>query len=61
MATKTGGKVALRSDTKPEEGRREYGDVTFADPTNKKISDRYSGTYSGGVELYKPQGQCCQI
>jgi hypothetical protein len=29
-------KIDRRDDVKPEEGRREYGDVEFADPTNKK-------------------------
>ncbi len=29
-------KVAAREDVSPKEGKSEYGDVTFADPTNKK-------------------------
>ncbi len=29
-------KVAARSDTTPTEGKEKYGDVTFADPKNKK-------------------------
>ncbi len=29
-------KVHKRADVSPREGEREYGDVTFADPTNKK-------------------------
>ncbi len=28
--------VKRRSDTKPNEGDRKYGDVQYADPTNKK-------------------------
>ena len=28
--------IAARSDTTPTEGEHKYGDVTFADPTNKK-------------------------
>ncbi len=29
-------KISRRTDVRPEQGRREYGDVEFADPTNKK-------------------------
>ena len=29
-------KIDKREDVNPEEGAREYGDVEFADPTNKK-------------------------
>jgi hypothetical protein len=29
-------KIERREDVKPAEGEREYGDVTFADETNKK-------------------------
>lgn len=29
-------KIDRRKDVSPEEGKREYGDVEFADPTNKK-------------------------
>jgi hypothetical protein len=29
-------RIDPRDDVKPEEGEREYGDVAFADPTNKK-------------------------
>lgn len=29
-------KIEHRSDTDPKEGKDEYGDVEFADPTNKK-------------------------
>jgi len=29
-------KIERREDVKPEEGERRYGDVEFADPTNKK-------------------------
>ena len=29
-------KIERRKDVKPEEGKREYGDVEFADPVNKK-------------------------
>ena len=29
-------KIDRREDTKPEEGAHKYGDVKFADPTNKK-------------------------
>ena len=29
-------KIAKRSDVNPEHGEYEYGDVEFADPTNKK-------------------------
>ncbi len=28
--------IEKRGDVDPERGTREYGDVTFADPTNKK-------------------------
>src|SRR5690348_3348296 len=28
--------ITRRDDVKPAEGEHEYGDVTFADPTNKK-------------------------
>jgi hypothetical protein len=28
--------IERRDDVTPNEGEREYGDVTFADPTNKK-------------------------
>ena len=28
--------ISRRDDVDPSEGEREYGDVTFADPTNKK-------------------------
>lgn len=29
-------KIERREDTNPERGEHEYGDVEFADPTNKK-------------------------
>ena len=29
-------KIERRDDVSPKEGEREYGDVAFADPTNKK-------------------------
>ncbi|MFC5409442.1 DUF6582 domain-containing protein [Larkinella bovis] len=29
-------KIDRREDVNPEEGQHQYGDVTFADPTNKK-------------------------
>jgi hypothetical protein len=29
-------RIHRRSDTDPEEGRRKYGEATFADPTNRK-------------------------
>lgn len=29
-------RISRRSDVSPKEGEREYGDVEFADPTNKK-------------------------
>ena len=29
-------KISRREDTNPREGVREYGEVNFADPTNKK-------------------------
>jgi hypothetical protein len=29
-------KIERREDVSPQEGEREYGDVTFADPVNKK-------------------------
>ncbi|HEY3545917.1 MAG TPA: DUF6582 domain-containing protein [Propionicimonas sp.] len=29
-------RIGKREDVSPTEGRREYGDVEFADPTNKK-------------------------
>ena len=29
-------KIGRRDDINPERGEHEYGDVTFADPTNKK-------------------------
>ena len=28
--------ISRRDDVDPDEGAKEYGDVTFADPTNKK-------------------------
>lgn len=28
--------ISRREDVNPDEGEREYGDVTFADPTNNK-------------------------
>src|ERR1051325_3888389 len=33
---KTRGKIERRDDVSPHEGEREYGDVEFADTTNKK-------------------------
>ena len=33
---RTGGAVDKRSDTSEHEGERKYGDVTYADETNKK-------------------------
>jgi len=30
------GKIRKREDVNPEEGKRKYGDVAFADPVNKK-------------------------
>ena len=30
------GRIEKRDDVSPKEGEREYGDVEFADPTNKK-------------------------
>ncbi len=30
------GRISKRDDVSPKEGEREYGDVEFADPTNKK-------------------------
>lgn len=30
-------RIHRRSDTDPEEGRRKYGNATFADPTNRKF------------------------
>ena len=29
-------RIGKREDVSPREGKREYGDVEFADPTNKK-------------------------
>jgi hypothetical protein len=29
-------RIKRRDDTSPEEGERKYGDVKYADPTNKK-------------------------
>jgi hypothetical protein len=29
-------RISHREDTKPKEGEEKYGDVKFADPTNKK-------------------------
>jgi hypothetical protein len=29
-------RISKRDDVNPKEGKREYGDVEFADPTNKK-------------------------
>jgi hypothetical protein len=34
--SKTETKIDKRSDTTPHEGEHKYGDVQFADPTNKK-------------------------
>jgi hypothetical protein len=39
MSTKTAkknDKIDRREDVNPKEGRRKYGDVTFADPVNNK-------------------------
>lgn len=36
MSTKTDQDVKQRSDTNPERGEHEYGDVEFADTTNNK-------------------------
>jgi hypothetical protein len=33
---KTKSKIDKRDDVNPSEGQRKYGDVEFADPTNKK-------------------------
>jgi hypothetical protein len=30
------GRIERRDDVKPKEGERKYGDVTFADPVNRK-------------------------
>jgi hypothetical protein len=35
MGTKTE-RIDRRDDVRPEEGEHKYGDVTFADPVNKK-------------------------
>lgn len=32
----TAAQITKREDVKPSEGKSEYGDVKFADPTNKK-------------------------
>ena len=34
--SKSNTKIDKREDVNPEEGERKYGDVEFADPTNKK-------------------------
>lgn len=36
MSSKKSSYIERRDDVNPKEGQREYGDVTFADPTNKK-------------------------
>lgn len=36
MSTKTDRRIEHRADVNPERGEHEYGDVEFADPTNKK-------------------------
>lgn len=36
MSSKKSSYIERRDDVNPNEGQREYGDVTFADPTNKK-------------------------
>jgi hypothetical protein len=35
-STKTDPKIDRRKDTKPKDGEHKYGEVKFADPTNKK-------------------------
>jgi len=47
--------IERRKDVNPKEGKREHGDVEFADPVNKKISHRYRNPYSRGLELHQPQ------
>ncbi len=34
--SKTAAKIDKRDDVNPERGKKEYGDVKFADPTNNK-------------------------
>jgi hypothetical protein len=34
--SKTGTKIDRRDDVNPDSGEEKYGDVNFADPTNKK-------------------------
>ena len=36
MSSKKSTYIDRRDDVNPEQGEREYGDVTFADPSNKK-------------------------
>lgn len=36
MSNRNDHHVAKREDASPREGEHEYGDVTYADPTNKK-------------------------
>jgi hypothetical protein len=36
MATKASAKIDRREDTAPKYGEHKYGEVKFADPTNKK-------------------------
>jgi hypothetical protein len=36
MAESKAATIDRRDDVKPDEGERKYGDVKFADPTNKK-------------------------
>ena len=36
MSSKTGDRIERREDVRPKEGRREYGDVEFADSVNNK-------------------------
>lgn len=36
MSSKKSTDIDRRDDVSPREGEREYGDVEFADPTNKK-------------------------
>ena len=49
-------RIGKREDVSPEEGKREYGDVDFADPTNKKypIDSAEHGLVLLEAELFEP-------
>ena len=49
-------RIKRREDVNPDRGEHEYGDVSFADPVNKKYPIDTPST-SARVELHQPRGQ----